>query len=101
MAKVTEISNERGTYMFYCPGCKCSHAYYTKDDEFDGSPLTCSKPIWHFNGDIEKPTFNPSLKNTYPDGKVCHLFVENGKIKYCDDCYHELKSKTIEMEDII
>jgi len=89
MAKVTEISNEKGTYIFDCPGCKCSHAYYT------------SGPVkWGFNGDVNNPTFTPSLKNTYPDGKVCHLFVKNGKIEYCGDCFHELKGQTVEMEEI-
>ncbi len=73
-------------YTFECPGCKCNHAYYV------------SGPIkWEFNGSLENPTFTPSLKNTYPDGKVCHLFVTNGKIEYCGDCFHELKGQKIEM----
>lgn len=98
MAKLREISNERGTYMFYCPGCKCSHAYFTKTGDIKGVPA--KKITWDFNGDMEKPTFNPSLKNTYPDGRICHLFVKDGKIIYCSDCFHELSGKTVEMEEI-
>ncbi len=98
MAKVTELNDGLGhpDYMFYCPGCKIHHAYWTKSPSSNGAK-------WTFNGDLDKPTFRASLLNTWPqDGKnnVCHLFVTDGKIEYCADSTHELAGKTIEMEEV-
>ncbi len=78
------------SYIFYCPGCKCHHMYYIKGYNIS----------WQFNGNLQSPTFTPSLRVNYGNGKVCHLFVTNGKIEYCSDSFHELKGKQIEMEDI-
>ena len=82
-------------YMFFCPGCKYEHTYPIFED---GSQ-------WLFNGDIELPTFTPSLLNATRDKdnnilSVCHLFVTAGKIIYCGDCTHELKGQTIELSNI-
>lgn len=77
-------------YRFKCPGCGSSHVF-----------RTTGKLIWKFNGDMEKPTFKPSLLNIWPGGKRrCHLFVTDGKIEYLGDCTHHLAGQTIEMEDI-
>lgn len=44
-----------GIYMFKCPGCKYLHPFNVKEGaHHNGS-------IWTFNGDVEKPTFKPSL----------------------------------------
>ena len=90
------ISNDPGTYIFYCPGCKMHHQVPTK-----GS----GRPNWEFNGDLEKPTFKPSLMMRYPKGKkqiefVCHLFIRNGKIEYCNDSSHVYKGRTIKMRKL-
>ncbi|MCC6867043.1 MAG: hypothetical protein IT280_12885 [Ignavibacteria bacterium] len=86
-AKVLPVyhENKLTDYIFACAGCGGCHTF-----PMDGR--------WKFNNDIVNPTFSPSLKNTYPNGRVCHLFVRNGKIEYCGDCFHDLKGKTIEME---
>lgn len=77
-------------YSFYCPGCKHEHTYSIFQD---GSQ-------WQFNGNMENPSFTPSLLNTMRDEKgkatsICHLFVTDGKIIYCGDCTHELAGKTV------
>ncbi len=72
-------------YMFWCPGCEAPHCFWTDLPK---------APRWTFNGDLECPTFNPSLKCTTPD-TVCHLFVRNGQIDYCGDCTHAFASKTV------
>jgi len=95
MNKVLIAQNNDGTegYMFYCPGCEHYHIYYTKNH----------KLCWKFNGDLEKPTFTPSLL-TWQDAKGdrpasrCHLFVTDGKIVYCGDCTHKYAGKTIDMQ---
>ncbi len=81
-------------YMFYCPGCKYEHVYMV---EPNGSQ-------WNFNGNMDNPSFTPSLLNRKFDqeGKVistCHLFVTDGKIQYCGDSSHELSGQTIELSN--
>lgn len=82
-------------YSFYCPGCKHEHTYSIFED---GSQ-------WKFNGNMQNPSFTPSLLNREidKDGKVksiCHLFVTDGKIIYCGDCTHELSGQTIPMSEV-
>jgi len=89
MPKVFE-DDDSGVYVFYCSGCEGAHQYWTK--KLNGNP------VWKFNGDVEKPTFTPSLLNTRP-GMRCHLFVTDGKIIYCSDCDHPLAGQTVDMID--
>ena len=74
-----------GGYIFECPGCGMSHVFDER---------------WKFNGDYEKPTFSPSLLARWPENNVCHFFVQEGKIRFLNDCTHELKGKTVELEEI-
>lgn len=98
-------------YDFHCPGCGHKHTYVV------AGPGT--GPRWQFNGDVNKPTFTPSLLNRWgrhadptwqepedPEPSMgwsgtCHLYVTNGQIQYLGDCSHDLAGKTIEMEDIV
>lgn len=98
MAKVREINREGKLigYTFYCPGCQHNHAIYTN---YDGHPK------WDFNGDIQKPKFNPSLLVTVrnhsdPKKRRCHSFIRDGKIQFLSDCTHNLADRTINMVDI-
>jgi len=97
MDKVVEIENQKGTFMFDCPGCKCSHQFWTEH------PEALTGPKWTFNGDKEKPTVSPSLLVRYPtaDGmKICHSFIRDGRIEYLSDCTHELAGQTVELPNI-
>jgi len=82
-------AKEHYGWSIYCSGCKRSH-------EIDKR--------WSFNGDYVKPTFRASLlckwdmsKHGLPN-KVCHSFITDGKIQYLDDCTHELKGTTVDLE---
>jgi len=94
--RVSPKTSDDGTivgYVFHCPGCEHGHIYYTS------GPVT-----WFFNGDLERPTFTPSLLNTcenHPDPKQrrCHLHVTNGEIVFCTDCSHAYAGKTVPMPD--
>lgn len=95
MPKVSIITNEDKTVTqvwFYCPGCKCHHAFTVKHPTF--SP-------WTWNEDLEKPTFSPSLlcNEDYPESR-CHSFVKEGRIQFLGDCFHELKNQTVELDEI-
>jgi len=94
VAKVYLMDKERGLYVFECPGCGYNHSYGTK-------PYTDTHgrqhPVWSFNGDVDQPTFNPSLLvNAGMPEKRCHLFLKDGMIQFLSDCYHELAGQTVE-----
>lgn len=72
-------------FYFLCPGCNQFHSV---------------NKSWEFNGDVEKPTFSPSILVTNNVGLRCHSFVTNGKIQFLGDCVHELKGQTVELPDI-
>src|ERR1700679_3651274 len=94
--KLRPVRNGEGEalgWAFYCPGCDHGHVFYTS------GTLT-----WSFNGDVERPTFTPSLLNTcpgHPDPKMqrCHLVLTAGKINFCTDCTHDLASKSVDLVD--
>lgn len=88
-------------YSIICPACRCGHMLKN----------------WQFNGDLERPTFTPSLLVTgpsrfptdeeverivagetvnIPDG-VCHSYITDGNIQYLTDCTHEFAGKTLEL----
>lgn len=97
LLKITE-NDQVVAYLFDCPGCKGSHAPYVRPHK---APNGAS---WEFNGNLDNPTFTPSIlsKVTRTDGSktmVCHLYVKDGKIQYLTDCTHSLAGQTIEMPD--
>jgi len=84
---VWPLNNQSGdlsSYLFWCVGCEVYHSY--------------DLSRWKFNGNKVKPTFTPSLliDKSRPDRR-CHLFVTDGKIRYCGDCHHGLKGQTVDM----
>lgn len=89
MPKTESIKRPNGEHecwLIYCKGCQAHHSF---DDR------------WIFNGDLEKPTFSPSLLvwGSKPE-KRCHSFVRDGKMQYLSDCFHELAGQTVELSDI-
>lgn len=72
-------------WMFWCPGCECGHSI---------------NETWTFNGDLVKPTISPSLLSTFGSRKSdarCHLYVEDGKLRFLKDSTHKYAGQTIEM----
>jgi hypothetical protein len=96
-----------GRYSFKCPGCGHEHFIHTLNPMHNGA-------IWDFNGDVDKPTFSPSvrvMRGHYVPGQPkppdcpncqagdnicgqCHFFIREGKIDFCGDCTHPLNGKT-------
>lgn len=93
------VNGTRAGYRFYCPGCERAHVYYVGPNQ------------WEFNGNLEKPSFTPSLRNYHPayvdpdtgqkvpEKTLCHLFVTDGQIVYCGDCPHALSGQTVPLPD--
>lgn len=109
---------EGGRLLFRCPGCEEMHQVTTGEGP---------GPRWSFNGDYERPTFNPSIlirsghflpghkagdscwctfcAEDEADGspgfscKQCHSFVRDGRIEFLGDCSHALAGQTVPLPD--
>lgn len=96
MAKVGRITNQDGTdvsYAFDCPACGIGHSFRVEGDG----------PKWSFNGDVDRPTFSPSLlvrwgKHGAMD-QVCHSFVRDGQMQFLSDCTHHLAGQTVTLPE--
>ena len=92
----------------YCPACKAEH-----------SPRVEEPHAWQFNGDLERPTFKPSLLVTYRhpkgysnenpapmgyDGEYveerCHSYITDGRIQFLGDCTHALAGQTVDLPEV-
>lgn len=110
MAKVKKTATG---YKFMCPGCKELHQ---------------PSDAWKFNGDFERPTFEPSVLVTsghFVDGdktacwctfnaeqrdkgeqesgfscQICHSFVRDGKIEFLSDSTHDLAGQTVDLPEL-
>lgn len=88
-------SGEHVGWLFWCPGCECTHSFIT-DPDSDG-------PVWTFDGNEERPTFRASLgvkdwdaeTGEFLPGYRCHLFVTAGMIEFLSDCKHHLAGQTV------
>jgi hypothetical protein len=97
-AKVKEVKTGDGKpygWKFRCPGCNDWHVLHG----------------WTFNGNLEKPTFSPSVlvhshEALGDDDKTvittprCHSFVTDGRIQFLTDSTHELSGKTVDLPDV-
>jgi hypothetical protein len=89
-------------YLVGCPACcadkrGCAHMFSVRMG--DGSPG------WDFNGDLENPTFSPSMlaRSDYGEERmphVCHSFVRDGRIQYLSDCTHSMAGQTVDLPDL-
>lgn len=86
MKPVIERTSDGG-WVFWCPGCAEPHVFDKR---------------WTFDGNMEKPTFTPSLLVHHVPGAqpLCHSFVTGGVIQYLGDCEHALAGKTVPMEPL-
>lgn len=97
--KVREWSKEPGTYIIWCPGCGCHHYI----------PALINQPKidkhWQYNGDVNNPTFTPSVKITaQPTAYCCHFNITNGQMIFHGDCNqmttHNLVGVTVPLPEI-
>lgn len=69
-----------GAFVHWCPGCKGMHLIPV------GAPYRVN---WSFNGDVNRPTFGPSVKHSWGNDECCHYFIRDGLIDFCADSTHE------------
>jgi hypothetical protein len=88
MAKVlVRRADGRTVYWLWCPAC---------DD------AVMIDEGWGWNGDVERPTFTPSLLTRFTmqgSERVCHSFVVDGVWQYLGDCTHDKVGQHVPMVD--
>jgi hypothetical protein len=95
MAKLRKCSD--GALSFHCLGCKVSHGVFVDEP----GP---NRPVWTWNGSMDAPTFQPSIRVQWMYGEgnkqfCCHSFITDGKIQFLADCTHSLAGQTVEIPD--
>jgi hypothetical protein len=60
---------------------------------------------WTWNGDTERPTLKPSILTHAEFGearetKVCHSYVNDGRIQFLSDCTHEYRDQTVDLLEV-
>jgi hypothetical protein len=89
--------------LFRCPGCDDNHQI--------------GVGAWTFNGDLDRPTFTPSVlvggvqwdadsgfhkpNHAVAPGEsiVCHSFITDGRIQFLGDCTHVLAGQTVDLPE--
>lgn len=82
---------EYGLYRHWCPGCQSNHLIPVGEE---------NKVRWEFNGSMEKPTFSPSVRHSWNDGKCCHYYIRDGQIQFCSDSSHSLSGQTVPLPEL-
>lgn len=114
LSKVLRDTEGNGL-VFQCPGCSERHR------------IVHGEGRWTWNGDVEKPTFSPSVLvrgghysdlhkpgddcwctyyAEHPDEEprlkcgICHSFVTNWQIQFLGDCTHALAGQTVDLPQL-
>jgi hypothetical protein len=88
-----------GGLAHWCPACEEMHAFAIDGPNASGAQ-------WKWDGNVEAPTFAPSMHiKINPPGdphyqpqacsSVCHYFLRAGVIEYLGDCTHAMNSQKV------
>ena len=82
-------------YSHWCPACREMHAFAVDAPFENGSK-------WTFDGNVDCPTFRPSMNisaHDPDDGFTfrCHYILTAGQIQFCGDSTHELRGQTVQL----
>ncbi|MHB1057244.1 MAG: DUF6527 family protein [Rhodanobacter sp.] len=130
MSRAKIVTDDAGRFFgvrITCPGCVRRGMWHVLETDWmpDGMERSpgARADRWGFNGDLECPTFTPSLlirseyadppvtpenydewkANPWPQTKVphvCHSFIRNGRIEFLGDCTHDLAGQIVDLPDI-
>lgn len=83
-----------GRIGWWCPGCEAFHAVPVNTPDGRG---------WKWNGDVDRPTLQPSVLTTYEakgePKEICHVFIVDGIIDFLGDCTHHLAGQKVPIPD--
>lgn len=92
LRSVVDADGNRG-FGHWCPGCRCAHIFWVAPKE---------RPVWTFDGNVNSPTFAPSMRSFVPadeeeglpEKTLCHYFLKAGVIDFlADSSGHALRGK--------
>ncbi len=95
-----EVNGVVEAYTFWCPACNAPHSFGVVSPRY-GRQV----PVWQFDGNMESPTFSPSLRLSYTNPQTkqqvttCHLFLTNGELVYQGDSGHDMKGKVVPLPE--
>jgi hypothetical protein len=81
--------------LFHCPGCQKTH--YVR--------IAGPGPSWEWNGDMDVPTFNPSLiynsqsMDSESANRRCHSYIREGSIEFLSDSQHGMARQHVPLPD--
>lgn len=96
-----------GGYGHWCPGCGYGHEINVDTPNHSGAK-------WAFDGNVNSPTFTPSVnirRGRFADPEykpeeghdlsgVCHYNITAGRIIFHPDSTHSLSGQTVDLPDI-
>lgn len=104
-----------GRLSYWCQGCDMLHQVSVGDGP---------GPRWGWNGEVERPTFTPSVLVQWDQAeppattleirdkilsgeivqtrvhKVCHTFITDGRVQFLGDCTHAFAGQTLDLPDL-
>ena len=85
-------------YFVYCPACENAHRFMVKSPD--------KVAVWQFNGNLEAPTFQPSLlverrnwENETWVRHICHSYLTDSIWNFLADSTHNLAGIKTPMVD--
>lgn len=101
-AQITTLNDQTESYkaiMLWCPGCeKTTSLVYVRGGlhllPVTGDPT--KRPVWGWNGDLEKVTLSPSILTRNGDD-ICHSFLKDGVWDFLPDSTHKYAGQKVPM----
>lgn len=78
-----------GVYLMYCPGCMEVHELAIDSRQSFDKRLG-------FNGDVNKPTFDPTVR-VFTTRGMCSFDLCGGLLTFTISSFHDLAGKTVEL----
>lgn len=81
-----------GVLIYKCPGCNAEHGLAMK------TPSAPAGQVWRWNGNVAKPTVNPSvMSHALADRPACQHFMVNGILEFLPMTTHPLRLQKVPM----
>ena len=76
----------------WCIGCNVAHRIAIADEAGNHEDVS-----WDWDGNMEHPTFDPSILTHTSPLDVCHSYIKNGQWQYLSDSTHSKAGQTLDM----
>ena len=90
-ARLAEV--RAGVYRHWCPACDTYHDICT-------SQPTSRITYCIYDGEHESPTFSPAVRVRHGEHLVCHYFLSEGILHFCEDSDHSLAGVSVELSKL-